>query len=88
MTQALWVSNMFVHDWLPENILHVQLIPFIKNKAGVFNHKDTYRLIAIVSILSKLLEFILQDQVQSYILTYFGNQFGLKKSMGLTDISI
>jgi len=85
MTQALWVSKMYFHDWLPENILHAKLIPFIKNKAGIFDYKDKYRRIAIVSVLSKILQFILQDEVNRYILTY-GNQFGLERSIGLTYV--
>lgn len=54
---------MFARGYLPENILHVQLMPIIKSKAGLLNNKDNYRPIAIASVLSKILEFIILDRI-------------------------
>ena len=50
------------------------------------NAIDNYRPIALSNIFSKILEFIILDRIECYLLTH-GNQFGFKKKHG-TDMCI
>ncbi len=67
-------------------MIAVLLVSVIKGKTGKMNSKDNYRSIALASIMSKVLERILLDRLELYILTN-DNQFGFKRKHG-TDMCI
>lgn len=48
------------HGLLPDSLLSVTLVPVIKGKAGKVGSLDNYRPIALVSVVSKVLERILR----------------------------
>ena len=59
-------------------MLSVLIVPVIKDKAGNINSKYNYRLIALASINSKIVQNI-HTGVYGNILTTQHNQFGFKK---------
>ncbi len=58
----------------------------IKDKTGKISSKDNYRPITLASIMSNVLDRILLDRLELYILTN-DNQFGFKQKHG-TDMCI
>ena len=56
------------------------------SKSGLISSKDNYRPIAIASVLSKVLEFIILERIEMFVYTH-ENQFGFKKQHG-TDTCI
>ena len=78
---SLCFTSMFVHGYLPDSLLTVILVPIIKNKAGDINSMNNYRPVALACILSKVIEYIILDRLEVYILTN-PNQFGFKKGHG------
>ena len=83
---ALCFTKMFSHGYLPANMLSVQLVTIIKSKSGLISGKDNYRPIAVASVLSKVLEFIILESIEMCVYTH-ENQFGFKKQHG-TDTCI
>ncbi len=67
-------------------MLAVVLVPVVKDKTGKISSLENYRPIALASVLSKVLEQILLDRLQQYIVTT-DNQFGFK-SKHSTDFCI
>ena len=53
------------------------LIPIIKDKSGDVTDKSNYRPIALSSIVSKVLEHLLLNHMESFLYTS-DNQFGFK----------
>ena len=72
------ITVFFVHGFLPESMLSVLIVPVIKDKAGNINSKDNYRPIALASIISKVVEIIMLNRMETYLITQ-ANQFGFKK---------
>ena len=62
-------------------MLSVMLVPVIKDKAGKISSKDNYRPIALASVISKLVEVIMLDRIETYMITN-PNQFGFKRKHG------
>ena len=62
-------TSFFSHGFLPETVLSVMLVPVIKDKAGKISSKDNYRPIALASVISKLVEVIMLDRIEMYIIT-------------------
>ena len=75
------LSVFFVHGFLPSSIMSVVLIPIIKNKCGSISSKDNYHPIPLASIVSKLIEIIILNRIEFYLITT-DNQFGFKKDHG------
>ena len=71
---ALCFTKMFSHGYLP------------LFKSGLISSKDNYRPIAIASVLSKVLEFIILERIEMFVYTH-ENQFGFKKQHG-TDTCV
>ena len=67
-------STMLVHGHIPEQLTKTVII---KNKAGDINSKGNYRLIALTTVVSKVLEHILLVKCGDKLDTY-DNQFGFK----------
>ena len=70
-----------MHGFLPDSMLSVLIVPVIKDKVGNINAKDNYRPIALASIISKIVENIMLNRMETYLLTQ-PNQFGFKKKHG------
>ena len=78
---AMCFTSFFSHGFLPETMLSVMLVPVIKDKAGKISSKDNYRPIALASVISKLVEVIMLDRIEMYMITN-PNQFGFKRKHG------
>ena len=78
---SMCITGFFVHGYLPESMLSVLIVPVIKDKAGNINSKDNYRPIALASIISKVVEIIMLDRMETCLMTQH-NQFGFKKKLG------
>ena len=74
---ARCMTSFLVHGYLPDTLMSVILVPIIKDKSGKINSKDNYRPIAIASIMSKLLEKLLLERLNNYLITSC-HQFGFK----------
>ena len=75
---AMCFTSFISHGFLPETMLSVMLVPVIKDKAGKISSKDNYRPIALASVISKLVEVIMLDRIEMYMITNH-NQFGFKR---------
>ena len=62
------------------------LVPVIKDKCLKINDSDTYRAIALASVISKVVEKILLNRMSDLLITT-SNQFGFKSKLG-TDTCI
>ena len=78
---SMAITGFFVHGFLPDSMLSVLIVPVIKDKAGNINSKNNYRPIALASIVSKLVEIIMLNRMETHLLTQ-PNQFGFKKKHG------
>ena len=83
---AMCLSSLFIHEFLPDTMLSVVLVPVIKNKSRRINDSDNYRHIALASIVSKVVEKVILNRISEYLLTTC-NQFGFKNKLG-TDMCI
>ena len=77
-------TSFISHGFLPESMLSVMLVPVIKDKAGKISSMDNYRPIALASVISKLVEVIMLDRIEMYMITN-PNQFGFKRNMAQTS---
>ena len=78
---AMCFTSFISHGFLPKSMLSVMLVPVIKDKAGKISSKDNYRPIALASVISKLVEVIMLDRIEMYMITN-PNQFGFKRKHG------
>lgn len=60
---AYCFTSFLVHGCLPDSMMSVLLVPVIKDKAGTVSSLDNYRPIALASILSKVVEYILPERI-------------------------
>ncbi len=72
---SLFYTCMLTHGYIPDNFMKTVIIPLVKNKSGDMCNVNNYRPIALVTVASKILEIILLDHIQDYLLTS-SNQFG------------
>ena len=75
---ALLFTSLFVHGYIPSEMIESVLVPIIKNKAGDLADKSNYRPIGISSVCSKILEKIILDRLEKYAVIT-DNQFGFKR---------
>ena len=80
------IQIMIKHGFLPQQFLTTMLVPILKNKNGDIASKSNYRPIALSTVASKLLEIILVNHIEEYIVTT-ENQFAYKKGHS-TDMCI
>ena len=78
---SLLINSMFYHGYLPVNMLRVTLVPIIKNKAQSISSFDNYRPIALATIMSKVIEKIIYNRIET-LMTTTPNQYGFKKKHG------
>ena len=76
---SMCFTSFFVHGFLPNALMSVVLVPIIKNKAGNISSSKNYRPIALASVISKLLEKIVLNRIEYWLITD-DNQFGFKKT--------
>ena len=85
---ALPIANLFkaflVHGHFTNTLLFCSLIPIVKNSAGTKSQSDNYRLIAISSLLLKLLDLLILHLFSSN-LKVDSLQFGFQ-AMSSTDL--
>ena len=62
------ITSFFSHGYLPESMLSVIIAPVIKDKAGNINAKDNYRPIALASIISKVVEIIMLNRMETHLI--------------------
>ena len=74
---AALFNSCLAHQFLPDEMLVVHLIPLIKNKLKDSADPGNYRPIAITTISSKILESLLLSRLKQYLNTS-DNQFGFK----------
>lgn len=75
------INDSFNTSKLPLNIKKVKIIPIYKNQ-GIRNCCDSYRPIALQSIITKIYEKIIYDRLIEYLEKnniLIGNQFGFRK---------
>ena len=53
---SMCFSSLCLHGVLPDSLVAVVLVPFIKNKSESVCNKNNYRPIALASVISKVLE--------------------------------
>ena len=66
---------MLLHGYLPNEFISSDIIPVIKNKTGDTSDKGSYQPIAIVLSCLKILESILLDMIDDYLVIH-EHQFG------------
>ena len=52
-------TTMFRYSYIPDNFMHVIMVPLVKNKSGDLTNKDNYRPISLSTIISKVFEQII-----------------------------
>ena len=80
------IQIMIKHGFLPQQFMTTMLVPILKNKNVDIASKSNYRPIALSRVASKILEIILVNHIEEYILTT-ENQFAYKKGPS-TDMCI
>ena len=68
-----------IHQYLPDSLMLVHIIPLIKNKLRDSSDPNNYRPIAITTIISKILESVLLRFLAPFLSTT-DNQFGFKEN--------
>ena len=61
---------MLSHGFLPDAFMQTSIIPILKNKNGDTSAKSNYRLIAIVTAMSKIFDLCLSRVMDVYIFVY------------------
>ena len=79
-------SAMFLHGFIPENMIKTVIVPIIKDKSGKVSDKSNYRPVALSTAISKVFEQIMLNRLVPYLNTTC-NQFGFKKKHS-TDMCI
>ena len=83
---SLCFSVCLSHGYLPPAMIKTTIVPIVKNKCGNISESNTYRPIALATIISKLFESVLLVKCEDYLSTC-SNQFGFKKGHS-TDLCI
>lgn len=83
---SIFLSACFNHQYIPEIIMKVIVIPLLKNKLKDPSASDNYRPIAIATSFSKVIELVMLDRMKNFLSTQ-DNQFGFKKDHS-TDMCI
>jgi exonuclease III len=79
-------NAIFVHGYLPKEMVKSVIVPIIKNKTKSCNDKTNYRPVTLANVISKVFERILLNRMEPYLVSS-DNQFGFKKGHG-TDMCI
>ena len=83
---SMFLNACMRHCYLPSLLMRTTLVPLLKDKLKPASNSDNYRLIALASSTSKLLESILLNRYKE-LLTTQENQFGFKEKHS-TDMCV
>ena len=76
-----FLSELFnmciVHGNIPNSCLNTTILPICKNKNGNMSDTSNYRLVAVATVVSKLLEHFILSNISPFLGTT-DNQFGFK----------
>ena len=74
------------HLFVPHQFLLSVIVPIIKDRCGDITDVNSYRGIAISSVISKVLELVLLNRIASLLVTK-EQQFGFKRKHSCADCS-
>ena len=83
---SMCFNAMLTHVVCPRRLTEVMLVPIIKDKNSNIGDKNNYRPIALSTICSKILEFVILNYIESFLDTS-DYQFGFK-SCHSTDMCV
>ena len=83
---ALLLNSCVRHCYLPQLLMRTTLVPLLKDRLKPASDSDNYRLIALASSMSKLIEIIILHKYK-FLLHTTDNQFGFKEKHS-TDMCI
>jgi hypothetical protein len=84
---SIFVSARFIHGFLPKQFMTTVLVPVIKNKNKSVKTSTNYRPIALSNTICKIVEKILLDRIQMFVIIN-DNQFGFKKQHGTAYVYV
>ena len=70
---------------MPQACIETILVPIYKNNKSNTHDKNNYRPIALATVISKLLEHFILQQISSFITTS-NNQFGFSANIVQTNV--
>jgi hypothetical protein len=77
---AMFYSLCVGHSYLPAPMMKTVVVPIIKNKTGDVGDKCNYRPISLATIVAKVLDSLLNTQLNKHIRIH-DNQFGFKSGL-------
>ena len=83
---SLFLTTCLRHQYLPDIIMKVIIIPLLKSKLKDPSSSDNYRPIAIATSFSKIIESLIHKRIDGFLSTA-DNQFGFRKHHS-TDLCI
>ena len=72
------INTCISHGVMPQACIEIILVPIYKNNKSNIHDKNNYRPIALATVISKLFEHFILQQISSFIMTS-SNQFGFKR---------
>ena len=78
---CLLINACICHQYIPRQVLAVQIMPLLKSKVKDPANSGNYRPIAIATALSKVIEKAVLHRLEAYLCT-LDNQFSYKKGHG------
>ena len=83
---SLLITVIFVHGYMPYDMMCTTIIPLLKDKVGDITNKNNYRPIALATVVSKIIERIILQRYEHCLITS-ANQFSFKKRHS-TDMAV
>ena len=83
---SLLIKVIFVHGYMPCDMMCTTIIPLLKDKVGDITDTNNYRPIALATVVSKIIERIIL-QLYEHCLITSANQFSFKKRHS-TDMAV
>lgn len=77
---ALFYNVCMSHAYLPHDMLKTIVVPVVKNKTGDLTDKNNYRPISLATVVSKVLDSVLNVQLNKHIKLH-DNQFGFRPGL-------
>ena len=78
ISMSTFFTSALTHGHVPDAFMQSILVPVIKKKSGYSSDVNNYRPIALATISSNIIEMIVLDCMEPFIMTC-DNQFGFKK---------
>ncbi|CAK1582720.1 unnamed protein product [Parnassius mnemosyne] len=77
---AMFYTTCIRHAYLPPDLMKTIVVPVVKNKTGDLSKKSNYRPISLATIIVKILDSVLNTQINKYLKLY-DNQFGFRSGL-------